>query len=703
MRVWIAALVLLFPLPAAAQDLGARVTPRGLDTLTSIALDRIPPVYSIERMDPVLFDCPGADIVAHIPPTDVSLTFRDLGVVTEDGRIILSTTLDIAAANTIQLDNPNACFGTALCDVSANIDRLGVVVELAASTGPDGGVEFHGATVDIALRSEDLVIDSVGCAIGDVATWLFDAVEAWALDLLTPRLEAAIGSALSAALTDLFSETVGLTIEREGFTIEGWLDSVDLTRLHGITLGGGADITWTGVGVYEDPAPATSAPEGAALPGDFPGDFQLAVSDRLVTDSLYEAWRGGLMRRLLADQSQSIELAGDGLASMIGLEGGTRLDISFDIERPIVATFGRVAADVAELTMEQLHVTIVATPPSGPVSTIEIYASGSAQAALTMNAELGGMIMDVRDMNLTSIRIESTNEALELSGARLSALISGAVVPMLGQRLTGLPVAPGLTPVAGTFIYVRAVESEGGWQRVGADLYVANPDDVMPPDTMLSDPADLLAAGTAAFAVTGTDDSTPAPLLRYRAWLDGTPLNEGAASSLSTVRFDVTGGSHTLEVAAIDLNDNQDPTPVAHVFEVDGNPPLLTVTRSPPPIVTEPTVDATWIASDAEGPIESRWVLREVGDDGMATVVLEAPFGPDDGALSIATDTLRGNTLYELEVIVRDRAGNLASASFGFAREGGGLGCAISPHRRGAPLMLVLLALAGAVLRRRRR
>lgn len=703
MRAWIAALVLLVPVSGSAQDLAARVTPGGLSTLTDVALARIPPVYSIERMDPVLFDCPGADLVAHIPPTDVSLAFRELDVRSDDGRIILSATIDIDVANTIQLDNPNACFGTALCDVSANIDRLGIVVELAAASRPDGGVEFHSATVDLALAAEDLAIDSVGCAVGDVATWLIDAVETWALDLLTPRLEAAIGQRLSAALTDLFSETVGLTIEREGFSIAGWLDSLDLTRLYGITLGGGADITWTGVAVYDDPAPPLLAPEGEALPVDFVGDFQFAVTDRLVTDALYEAWRGGLMRRLLADQSRSIDLAGDGAAALIGLHDGARLDISFDIERPLVATFGRVAPNVAQVAMEGLHVTVGVTPPSGPSSTIQIYASGTMGAALTMSAETGGMVMDVHDLSLSSIRIETEGEDLALSGARLERLVSGTVAPMLAGRLTGLPVAPGLIPVMGTFIHVRAVESSGGWQRLGADLVIPDPDDFVPPDTMLVEPATLMAAGTASFEVTGTDNSTPVGLLRYAAWLDGTPLNEGALSNVTTVRADVTGGEHTLEVAAVDLTDNRDPTPVVHVFVVDGNPPTLRVTRSPPAIVNEPTIVATWTATDAEGPVESRWVLRQIGDDGLATVIEEAPFGADRGALEISTGTLRDGGLYELEIVVRDQAGNLASAAFGFALPGGS-GCTASAARRGgAPLFVGALGLALVVFSRRRR
>ena len=676
-------LLLLVPASAAAQDLAARVTPNGLDTLTRVALGLIPPVFPMERLDPVLFDCPGSDTAAHIPATDVSVTFHALEIRTGTGAITVSTTLDIAAANTVQLDNVYACFGTTFCDVSMNLTRLGIVIELAAGSAPGGGVEFHGANVDLTLRPEDISVVSTGCAAGDAATWLLDAVKGWALDLVTPRLEAMIGERLGVAMTGVFSQTVAPSIDVAGFSITGSIGSLDLSSGGGIAVGGTADVMSTGVPLHDEPGPTTRAPVGDALPTDFEGDFQIAVSDRLVTDSLYEAWRGGLMRRLLADQSRSIELAGDGVAHMIGLEGGARLDITFDIDRPLVMTFGRTGPNVAEVAIEQLHITVVVTPPSGPASTIQLFASGSGQAAMTMSEEQGGMVLDMRDLRMTSVRVQTTNESLELTGARLSNFISGTVAPMLAQRLSGLPVAPGLLAIAGTFVYVRSIESEGGWQRLGADLYTADPSDTTPPDTTLTAPRAFMAAGTAAYEVAGTDNSTPVPLLRYRAWLDGTPLNEGAASSLRTVRFDVAGGTHILEVAAVDLNDLQDPTPVMHSFSVDGNPPTLTFTKSPLPIVSDANVTAAWMASDLEGPVESRWELRVIGDDGTATVSQETPFAAGTNMLAIPAGPLNSARLYELEVTVRDGAGNLVSKTFGFTVAEDGCSATASP--RGAP------------------
>ena len=689
----------------SAQDFGARVSPAGLAALTDEALNRVPSVFPIERLDPTVASCPGDDVVAHIPDTDVMLNIRALEIETDDGAIRASTTLDISVANTIQIENANACLGDAVCDLSANLERLSVAIELAAATDPSGGIAFHGASVELDLSADDLAIESEGCALGDVATFLFDAFEEWALNLLTPRLEAMIGERLSGALSTLFAETVSLEVEVQGFAIAGTLDTLDFSRADGVTLEGSAAVTWSGEAIYDDPAPMTAAPEGPPIASALPGDFQIAVADRMVTDSLYQAWRGGLIRRLLADQALSIELAGDGAVAALGLAPGTEVDLSFDLLQPPTATFGRAGADVAEVAIDQLHAVVVITAPSGNSSTVEIFVSGAVQAALTVNPELNGLVLDVQSLELRSVRIEGANEQFDLSAARLERLVAGTVMPMLGERLRGLPVAPGLNAIAGTFVHVRAVTSAGGWQRVGVDLVRPNPDDATPPDTSLRDPATLLSAGTAAFDVSGTDDDSPAALLRYVAWLDGAPLAEGEASSLTTVRFDVTGGEHTLEVAAVDLNDNRDPSPVAHTFTVDATPPTLDVTSAPSGIVAEASVAATWQASDPEGgPVQSRWVLREVGADSMATIIQESPFGADGGALEIGRGGLTPGALYELEIVVRDEAGNLTSETFGFALDGSA-GCSVGAVGAPRPAPVVLLGLLAAALlgsRRRR-
>ncbi len=704
MRALLVSLILLLPATALAQGFGVRVTPDGMDAITEVAKTRVPNEVVVPSMDRDLYDCPGSSTIsAQLPDTPVFIGWNDIRLSTDDGRIIVGVNLDVGVSAMVDLQNPYACFGSAHCDLSANLQNLDATVELAAATGPEGGIEFHGASVDLALAPEDLDLQSDGCAIGEVATWLFNAFEGWALDFLVPRVESMMSDKISEALTDIFAETVGLTVEQGNFEIDGWLDGLDLSRAYGVTAEGDAAITWTGTPLFSAEAPATELPEGEALPNTTQGMFQLAASDRLVTSALYEAWRGGMISQLLADNRQTISLAGVGAVQQIGLPEGTEIDVGLDIEEPLSATFGRVAPDVADLTLRGLHVVIDVRRPEGETSRIDIHVDGGLAARIATAPNMGALVLDIEDLRIDQIRVEGEESELTIDGARLRGFVEGTVMPMISERLSGLPIAPALHEIEGTFLNVREISSDGGWQRVGVDLFVPDPTDHTAPDTSLEEPAALLGAGTAAFTVAGIDDRTPEGLLRYRAWLDHELLTE-APTSLRVVRFDAADGDHVLEVAAVDLNGNADPAPVIHAFTVDGVPPTLRVTESPGAIVLDAAVRASWQAEDDGGRgVTTRWVLRRVAEDSTTSVIQESSFGSDT-TLSISTDSLEVGELYELEIIARDEAGNLTSQKFGFALHPSlQTGCSASGPISASPLPVFALLFLGVVLCRRRR
>lgn len=704
--VLLLASVAALPLPAAAQGFGVRVTPTGLDELTTFALGQVPTEVIVPADDRMLFDCPGdGDVSAQFPDTAIDLGWRALDVRTEDGRIFVSTTIDIFVGTPVDLQNPYACLGSTTCDLSADLDRLGVEMELAAATGPDGGIEFHGATVALQLAPEDLAVESAGCAVGEVATWLFNAFEGWALERLVPMVEVMLSEKISETLTGVFAETLGLSVEAGGMTIDGWLDALDLSADDGITAGGGARITWNGTPVYDVERPEVRNPEGAAFSPGMVGQLQVAASDRLVTEALYEAHRGGLISQMLADSSLSLDLSGVGAVQQLGLSSETTLDIAFDIEQPITARFGRVAPNVAELALRGMHVWVDVTAPGTTPSRIDVRVDGSAAAEVGIDQDLGALVLAVHDLDIERVLIEGEGSTLEIDGARLRGFIQSTVLPMVSERLSGLPIAPALHPIAGSFLAIRTLESDGGWQRVGVDLYTPDASDMQAPDTSLAETPILLPAGTQSFRAIGRDDRTPNSLLRYRAWLDDEPLRGGEATSPRDILFDAADGEHVIEVSAVDANGNMDRAPVIHAFVVDGLPPELTVTESPASIVLDSAVRASWTVTDERSAsIESAWVLRILDEDGATRVIQEAPFAADRGETAIDTDSLEVGELYTLEIVARDEAGNVTSESFGFALHPDlASGCSAAGDASPVPTLAFFFMLAGLLTCRRRR
>jgi uncharacterized protein (TIGR03382 family) len=691
-----------FAWSAQAQDFSIRITQEGFDAMRPAALMRLPSTFRVPSMERQLFNCPvtSSDIVAQVPDVDVGVGWRDVRVTAEDGALAVEAEVDLDIDTTVEIDRVYACFGHATCDVTAGADALSLRVVVAGSSS-ESGIALEATDVALDLAPEDLSIDSSGCAVGDAAEWLIETFRSWVVERLLSYAESALSEKVASGLEGLIAQAVDLEIERAGFSIHGSVDSLSIHAGTGVELSGSVGVRWAGAPVYDAPAPAIGAPEGVALPAEFgPGQFQLAVSDRLATAALYEAWRGGLLSSALEGRLPTIELDSLGVSQQLGLPEATQISMTIDLTEPLVASFDRDGSGHAKVEITNLVVDLHVLPPWPlPASEVRVRVDGSVALGVAIDPSLGGLVPEVGELDIERVTIETEGAELEIDRARIAEFVRGRVTPILAERFSGVPIAPALASIAGVFAYVRTLETEGGWERAGVDLVTADPNDHDPPSTLLVEPAALVAAGSATFLATGEDGSTPTPLLRYRAFLDGEQIVSG--SSVRAIRVDVADGEHQLSVAAIDLNGNEDPTPFEHSFVADGLPPELLVNEAPESLVNEPEIEASWEVHDS-GPTESRYELRKISGDGASSeVVADAPFAADRGSLAI--DGLEPGALYELEIVARDQAGNVVSQTFGFAVDpNASSGCsAATPDA--SSFTAIALALGLLSIRRRRR
>jgi hypothetical protein len=132
------------------------------------------------------------------------------------------------------------------------------------------------------------------------------------------------------------------------------------------------------------------------------------------------------------------------------------------------------------------------------------------------------------------------------------------------------------------------------------------PPDASPPDTTISDaPPDPSASTAATFSFAGSDNQTETSGLEFECRLGNQDEADFVACLSPQSYTDLSLGTYTFEVRAVDLAGNNDPTPAMYVWTVeeppppaDTTPPETTIFSGPDTVTTD--TSATFILSADE-------------------------------------------------------------------------------------------------------
>jgi long-chain fatty acid transport protein len=686
------ALLVTLPNLAQAEDLALTIRPSGLSQIADAARQFFPEEIALETtIEKQLVNCPFTeeDTVATVDNIVAAVEWNDLALRVEGGMLVVDANIDFNVGANLSAVNFYACFGSIQCDASFSTTGLDIVANLALMTGEDGRVTLANSNVDVHLDMTDFALDVEGCALGNLVELVTDFMGNWVLDKLEDRLEAKLGDVMTERVAGL-DFVLPEQIDRNGFLLEPNLNQLQLDDTQGIQILGDVSVAGPAGPVPFDEIEASSE----ALPASFSdGGIAIAASDSLVSKSLAEAYHAGLFDAPLSEAIPTIELSQEGLSQKLGLPPGTTVDVRLLLGAAPTVAFGRGDAG-ARVALPDVRIDITTNSPNNAEGTM------SVQAGIVLDARFvvtdGALGIRVEDLLLEELKIAVGTSTIEPDPVRIQRFIRDVGVPMLSARLSNLPIAPVLQPMEGAFVWMRGLETEGGWLRMGVDLVLPDLNDNVAPETSLPE-IQIVAAGLAAVPVAGTDDTTPRELLRYMAWLDGEALTE-EPTFLESVRFSAADGEHVLEVAALDLNGNIDDTPSRLDLIVDGTAPELVVESFPSAVVADGVVTASWRATDDRGTAKTRWEIRIAGSDSVKEIVASGDGGAN-GTLEV--QDLSGSELYVLHLIAEDEAGNTTSKEYGFAMEQGG-GCSVAGTGDGT-WFFGLLLLAMVVGRRRRK
>lgn len=147
-------------------------------------------------------------------------------------------------------------------------------------------------------------------------------------------------------------------------------------------------------------------------------------------------------------------------------------------------------------------------------------------------------------------------------------------------------------------IYAETGNVDGGGNRasgntepmqcyqISCDGSAPTPPEVAPPDTLIVDePSNPSNSTSASFTFTGIDDNTPLFDLGFECRLDSTNEADWVECENPQTYGNLTAGTHTFQVRAVDLSDKVDPTPATYTWVValspPGVPPVTTISAGP--------------------------------------------------------------------------------------------------------------------------
>ena len=701
------------PLQAGAHELQGYVSPSGLD-----ALDRAIPSLVPERLEGLEFEkafdiCPGEPISFKQRDTNVELEIHalDMGVPDND-RLSVDLTFSLRGDGEVQMDNIYACFGEETCTDDFFISNARAKLEFNVEV-EDGKPVLTVYNVELDVASDDLDFNLADCgAIDNIGNTVIDLFREYLLEYGLNMVEGLAQEQLSPLLAEMMVGFNGAQLQVQTFGIDAQLAETNLTEYDGVQVVGDIDI-------FSKFSPSTCISRDPGEPKSHKGESPfLDMSDAhvgvaanygLVDDALYHAWRRGMM----CINDKTLEAFGLDTHHMMDevakIMPGFPVDTKFSIEVRAAApprVEGTPWADGSlKLHLEGLSVEIIGRKADGQAGSLKVEIDMSIAAKVGVDPIRNVMTVSMGDSSIERLVVEDQIAKSEagFDAARIRRVVGDYIMPAMLEEMSGMPLMAPIFGFEGVYIMLNEADFGDAFLSAKIDLFVAPEDDDQAPDTRITDkPNGPSNPKSAIVSFSGSDDQIPAELLQFEVTIDG---ETAEPSFVKEVKIGVLGETKTyqVQIAALDLNGNIDPTPETLELFVDGIAPGVAIRGSR---MREVEGEATfeWTASDDTTDVSQ---LRTTVDlyrltdrsDTLSKQLVSSRELP--AGVTSATIPVKDGNLYRVEIVVEDEAGNQSLSSLTLRTPGYG-GCSSTGAMGSLPFALGLGLLAIGFRRRRR-
>jgi len=639
---------------------------------------------------------------------NLSLDRLDIQLPAND-RVRVELDLTIDAQGELYVDDLYACLGEVTCQDTMSLQSASAVVDLTVeivdgvpkATVRDVTLDLDPANFDFALSDCGVTGSSLTSVIDFAEGWLLYFAEVQLASIAEENLAPMIESLLAGMSTD--GSYVAASVESLSFPNNGM----------SVVAQGGLKEKYEAAECIREFDEGGPEPEtGAQVPNlavDGSSDLNVAVNLGLLNQGFYAVWHRGLLCLSdghLAELGVELDLA-QYAAMLPGFPAGSTLGLEFRFTKP--PRVQSAESEDAELTLvvEGFELQLHADTPNGDRNTLRAELDFEASTRLAVDPVSNAIHVQLIGAQITRMKLRDERDATEegYDVARIQQLLHEAVLPVLLKELGSTPVSGSVFAVANVAVLLRSVASNSAYLSAGLDLFRIPDVDLNAPDTQILDaPTTVANPQSARILLGGSDSEIPEELLQYQVVVDG------IAHPLSFVReahIGVRGvtASYEVQVAAVDLAGNVDPSPATRSLLVDGIMPVVIVSGARTRSADEGPVEIRWNMSDDRTEAAALKVRVEIFDLEDPSDVLSArlidsrELAPGMTSTIVELDKVGG--VYRVEVHATDEAGNDSKSTLllGVASAGG---CSIGGQGPSS-MSLLLLALGALSLRRRRK
>ncbi len=602
----------------------------------------------------------------------------------------------------------NGCV-SASCQDTINVESGHAILDFDLSV-VGGEAQVTTRNVDLDIRPNEFAFGLDECGLtGTAVTNAVEFGEGWILEFVLEKVEEFAQDSIDPLLEDLLA---GLSMHSS--FVDASVQDMYFPN-NGISLT--ADVSFpipfendSCTAEFDVPAPGRA--QGASVPnlqGPDAAELNVAVNLGLINNAFYSFWRTGLLclnEQRIAALGVDLDLSIAG-ALLPGFPAGTTFGLDLKL-----SDYPKISAENAEgarvtVSIAGLQIDLHGDRPDGSRNTLQVEVSVDATALIVVDPATNTLFAQLEAAEITKLAIaderEAANEGFDVAG--IQHLVHDGLLPAILEELGPIPVTGSVFAALDYSVILRSVQTNKAYLSAGIDVFRAPKDDTAAPDTQIVFPEGISNPHTAAIRMRGFDAEIPSELLRFEIRVDGESLPMSIMSEIKIGEFGKTR-TYDVEIAAVDLAGNVDPTPSTGQLLVDGIIPTVTLAGARVLNADEGATTFRWSLGDDVTEVQEIAVLAKVykvenPSDALSARLLEtAELAP--GATQFEVDLSGKGGLYRVEIVATDKAGNEGVSSFLLTSACPG-GCSVGNSRSGLGTAFFLLGLALVAAGRRRK